>query len=189
MSDLDDLETLHLSGKKKRKPKISELYNDIKPTINEEINDLEDNADYDYRYLLQNIYRQHAFVDRKIIITPVQSAPFGSNKTIFINFVNICKQLSRPPEHVMKFIVSELCVQKSQINTHDQLILQGRFKSKDHIQPAIRQYIIEYVQCHACKSTDTTLYKSANGLVRINCGSCQSERTVQDIVSMRISKK
>lgn len=44
----------------------------------------------------------------KIVLKPPQSTRIGSKKTAIINFVDICKQLDRHPEHVMNFFITEL---------------------------------------------------------------------------------
>jgi translation initiation factor 2 subunit 2 len=44
----------------------------------------------------------------KIVLKPPQSMRIGSKKVSIINFVDICRQLDRHPEHVMNFFINEL---------------------------------------------------------------------------------
>jgi translation initiation factor 2 subunit 2 len=111
---------------------------------------------------------------------PPQIGREGTKKTVFANFVEICRTMHRVPDHVFQFLLAELGTQGS-IDSSDRLILKGRFQQKG-IETVLRRYIIEYVTCHSCKSPDTKLDKE-NRLYFLRCRSCGASRTVAAIKS------
>ena len=113
------------------------------------------------------------------MLKPPQSTRIGSKKTAIINFVDICKQLDRHPEHVMNFFITELGREGSIGN-------QG-FVIKIIIQPKqienlFIKYTKEYVQCQICKRQNTELVKDDKmRLWTLQCRDCKCTRTVPTI--------
>ncbi|KAL1409471.1 translation initiation factor eIF-2 beta subunit [Vanrija albida] len=115
---------------------------------------------------------------RRYTIVPPQVARDGTKKTMFANFVDICRRMHRQPEHVLAFLYAELGTQGS-MDGSQRLILRGRFNQKQ-IENVLRKYIVEYVTCKICKSPDTLLGKE-NRLYFLTCESCGSRRSVSAI--------
>ncbi|KAK1923849.1 domain found in IF2B/IF5-domain-containing protein [Papiliotrema laurentii] len=115
---------------------------------------------------------------RRYTIVPPQVAREGTKKTVFANLMDICRRMHRQPEHVLQFLYSELGTQGS-IDGAQRLIMKGRYTQKQ-IENVLRKYIVEYVTCKICKSSDTLLGKE-NRLYFITCESCGSRRSVSAI--------
>jgi len=65
------------------------------------------------------------------------------------------------------------------VDGNGRLLIKGKFQQK-HIERILRHYILEYVQCHTCKSLETKLHKE-NRLLFMKCDTCQSTRSVAQI--------
>jgi len=104
----------------------------------------------------------------------------GTSKTVWVNFPEICKIMSRSPEHVLSFVLAEVGSTGS-IDGSARLVIKGKFQPK-HIENILRRYISEYVKCHTCKSPETTL-KKENRLLFMVCDKCGSSRSVTAIKS------
>jgi len=90
--------------------------------------------------------------------------------------------MNRDVMHVQHYISTEFNTDCA-IGGDNQLIMRGRFTVSD-IEKTLKKYIIEYVQCNSCKSTNTTLNKdpSTRSYYK-NCNACESRKTVQTIKS------
>jgi translation initiation factor 2 subunit 2 len=71
--------------------------------------------DYKYNELLGrvfNILRENnpelAGEKRRTVMRPPQVLREGTKKTVFVNFMDLCKTMHRQPEHVMAFLLAEL---------------------------------------------------------------------------------
>ncbi|EAY21356.1 Domain found in IF2B/IF5 family protein [Trichomonas vaginalis G3] len=114
---------------------------------------------------------------RKIALPNPQIDRKGK-KTIFANFTTICDQLKRSPEHVKQYINTEQNADSS-IDGNGALIISGRLQ-QSQIEKLMLNYILTYVQCPVCHSTDTKLEKQ-NRLQFIKCNTCTAQRAVQQI--------
>ncbi|CAD6591578.1 MAG: hypothetical protein TREMPRED_000138 [Tremellales sp. Tagirdzhanova-0007] len=115
---------------------------------------------------------------RRYTIVPPQVAREGTKKTLFANITDICRRMHRQPEHVIQFLYSELGTQGS-VDGSQRLVMKGRYTQKQ-IENVLRKYIVEYVTCKICKSSDTLLDKE-NRLYFITCEACGSRRSVSAI--------
>ncbi|XP_010418180.1 PREDICTED: eukaryotic translation initiation factor 2 subunit beta-like, partial [Camelina sativa] len=91
------------------------------------------------------------------VIRPPQIILEGKDKTVFVNFMDYCKTMHRQPNHVSAF----LCAGKYARGTIDgqqRLVIDRGFRS-GRFKEDLRRYILEYVMCCGCKSTDTILSK------------------------------
>ncbi|KAJ3175481.1 hypothetical protein HDU87_006144 [Geranomyces variabilis] len=143
------------------------------------------NRDYTYSELLHRVFtvlRQNnpeLGGDRKrYTIAPPQVMRDGTKKSVFANVVDICKRMHRQPDHVIQFLFAELGTTGS-IDASQRLIIKGRFQQKQ-IENVLKRYIMEYVSCKTCKSSETILTKE-NRLFFLQCESCGSTRTVSAI--------
>ncbi|CAI5515758.1 unnamed protein product [Closterium sp. Naga37s-1] len=141
--------------------------------------------DYKYEELLGrvfNILRENnpelAGDRRRTIMRPPQVLREGTKKTVFANFMDLCKTMHRQPEHVMAFLLAELGTSGS-LDGQQRLIVKGRFAPKN-FEGILRRYVNEYVLCNGCKSPDTILSKE-NRLFFLRCEQCGSHRSVAPI--------
>jgi translation initiation factor 2 subunit 2 len=166
--DDDDLE-LTTKKKKKAKKKKKTLDDDededgdedggAAAGEDEEDEDEDDDRDYTYKELLDRVFskilkdRPELQDKKRTRMKPPQVAPYGSRKTIFINFVEICSTMHREPEHCLSYLLAELGTSGS-IDGQQRLVLKGRFTPKG-VENIIRRYISEYVTCKMCRKLPT----------------------------------
>ncbi|XP_031377874.1 eukaryotic translation initiation factor 2 subunit beta-like isoform X2 [Punica granatum] len=126
--------------------------------------------DYQYEELLGrvfNILRENnpelAGDRRTTVMRPPQVLREGTKKTVFVNFMDLCKTLNvlileinfrmhRQPDHVQAFLLAELGTSGS-LDGQQRLVVKGRFAPKN-FEGILRRYINEYVICLGCKSPD-----------------------------------
>ncbi|GJR15153.1 eukaryotic translation initiation factor 2 subunit beta [Tanacetum coccineum] len=83
----------------------------------------------------------------------------GTKKTVFANFMELCKSMHRQPEHVMTFLMAELGTSGS-LDGQQRLVVKGRFAPKN-FEGILRRYINEYVNLHmVARAPDTILFKA-----------------------------
>ncbi|KAL0375473.1 UNVERIFIED_CONTAM: Eukaryotic translation initiation factor 2 subunit beta [Sesamum radiatum] len=119
--------------------------------------------DYEYEELLGrvfNILRENnpelAGDRRRTVMRPPQVLREGTKKTVFVNFMDLCKT-----------------------SVSLRLVVKGRFAPKN-FEGILRRYVNEYVICNGCKSPDTLLTKE-NRLFFLRCEQCGSGRSVAPI--------
>ncbi|KAI3874699.1 hypothetical protein MKX03_015176 [Papaver bracteatum] len=190
--------------KKKKKPVESEFLNEDNGDAIEDLDDQvkEDeegegivlqtrypwegtDRDYEYEELLGrvfNILRENnpelAGDRRRTVMRPPQVLREGTKKTVFVNFMDLCKTMHRQPEHVMNFLLAEMGTSGS-LDGQQRLVVKGRFAPKN-FEGILRRYVNEYVICNGCKSPDTILSKE-NRLFFLRCEQCGSGRSVAPI--------
>ncbi|KAH7837647.1 hypothetical protein Vadar_016303 [Vaccinium darrowii] len=178
--------------KKKRKPAMDDLDDHIgedeegegiilQPQFPWEGSD----RDYEYEELMGrvfNILRENnpelAGDRRRTVMRPPQVLREGTKKTVFVNFMDLCKTMHRQPEHVMTFLLAEMGTNGS-LDGQQRLVVKGRFAPKN-FEGILRRYVNEYVICNGCKSPDTILSKE-NRLFFLRCEKCGSGRSVAPI--------
>jgi len=128
---------------------------------------------------------------RRTVLKPPQVAREGTKKTVFTNFMDLCKAMNRNNEHVSAYLLAELGTSGS-LDGQQRLVVKGRFLPKS-FETVLRRYVNEYVLCPGCKSVDTLLDKdSATRLMHLRCQQCGASRTVQAIKSgfvARVTKR
>ncbi|KAK6943286.1 Translation initiation factor IF2/IF5 domain [Dillenia turbinata] len=189
--------------KKKKKPVEIDPLNDENVDAGEDVDDLigEDeegegivlsqnpwdgtDRDYEYDELLSrvfNILRENnpelAGDRRRTVMRPPQVLREGTKKTVFVNFMDLCKTMHRQPDHVMAFLLAEMGTSGS-LDGQQRLVVKGRFAPKN-FEGILRRYVNEYVICNGCKSPDTILTKE-NRLFFLRCEQCGSGRSVAPI--------
>eukprot|EP00271_Cylindrocystis_brebissonii_P014774 TRINITY_DN362_c1_g1_i1.p2 TRINITY_DN362_c1_g1~~TRINITY_DN362_c1_g1_i1.p2 ORF type:complete len:330 (-),score=106.24 TRINITY_DN362_c1_g1_i1:396-1385(-) len=146
-------------------------------------------SDRDYLYeecldRVFNILRENnpelAGLKRRTVMRPPQVLREGTKKTVFANFMDLCKSMHRQPEHVMAFLLAELGTSGS-LDGQQRLVVKGRFAPKN-FEGILRRYVNEYVMCSGCKSPDTILSKE-NRLFFLRCEQCGSSRSVASITA------
>ncbi|KAL5725173.1 hypothetical protein ACHQM5_008346 [Ranunculus cassubicifolius] len=143
--------------------------------------------DYDYEELLgRTINLMHEnnpeFASkRKTVLSPPQILLEGTKKSILVNFMTLCNQMHRQPDHVMSFLLAELGTTGS-IDGQQRLTIKRKLKSTVVIEGLLKRYANKYVKCNACNSMDTLLSKE-DRLYFVRCENCGSGRTVERIES------
>ncbi|KAL0370861.1 UNVERIFIED_CONTAM: Eukaryotic translation initiation factor 2 subunit beta [Sesamum angustifolium] len=202
LSVSDGLETSFTGlKKKKKKPAHTDLLTEEKENIGEDLDDIigEDeegegivlqqspwegsDRDYEYEELwasqhLRENNPELAGDRRRTVMRPPQVLREGTKKTVFVNFMDLCKTMHRQPEHVMTFLLAEMGTSGS-LDGQQRLVVKGRFAPKN-FEGILRRYINEYVICNGCKSPDTILSKE-NRLFFLRCEKCGSGRSVAPI--------
>ncbi|AQK73584.1 Eukaryotic translation initiation factor 2 subunit beta [Zea mays] len=64
-------------------------------------------------------------------------------KTIFVNFVDLCKTMLRQPEHVMIFLLAEMGT-SGLLDGHQRLVIKERFVPKK-FEAILRRHITYYL--------------------------------------------
>lgn len=141
--------------------------------------------DYHYEEILGRIFGmlrannpELAGEKHKTILKPPEVLREGTKKTVFVNFMELCKAMHRQPDHVMGYLHAELGTSGS-LDGQQRLIMKGRFTPKV-FEGILRRYVNEYVICNMCKSTDTLLVREQR-LFILRCQQCGASRSVQAI--------
>nr|CAD1839903.1 unnamed protein product [Ananas comosus var. bracteatus] len=153
-----------------------------KGVIHDSTDEVENLAEKTETLAVFNILRENnpdlAGDRRRTVMRPPQVLPEGTKKTVFVNFMDLCKTMHRQPEHVMNFLFAEMGTSGS-LDGQQRLIVKERFAPKN-FEGILRRYINEYVICNGCKSPDTILSKE-NQLFFLRCEQCGSSRSVAQI--------
>jgi translation initiation factor 2 subunit beta (aeIF-2b) len=91
------------------------------------------------------------------------------NVTVFENFRDVCQELSREADHVMKFLQDEVGT-SARIDESGRVRLTGDFGAK-RISDAIEAYTEQYVLCSECDLPDTNIERE-QGAERLQCTAC-----------------
>jgi len=145
--------------------------------------------DYQYDELLTRVFNilkernpELTGERRRTVLKPPQVAREGTKKTVFTNFMDLCKAMNRQQEHVSMYLLAELGTSGS-LDGQQRLVVKGRFLPKS-FETVLRRYVGEYVLCGSCKSMDTLLDKdSTQRLMHLRCQQCGASRTVSAIKS------
>ncbi|KAJ6859550.1 hypothetical protein NC652_041738 [Populus alba x Populus x berolinensis] len=106
--------------------------------------------DYEYEELLGrvfNILRENnpelAGDRRRTVMRPPQVLREGTKKTVFVNFMDLCRTMHRQADHVMAFLLAELGTSGS-LDGQQRLVVKGRFAPKN-FEGILRRYISKYI--------------------------------------------
>lgn len=99
------------------------------------------------------------------------------NKTVIVNLGKIAKQLSRPVENLLKYLLKELATPGKFVRGR---AILGSKVAASRINKKIKQYVSEYVLCPSCYKPDTKLNEK-KGIYYIKCLACGAERPVKSI--------
>ena len=99
------------------------------------------------------------------------------NKTMIANFAQICSDLRREPQHLLKFLQKELATPGE---IRGKALVLGTRISAQRINQKIHEYVKSYVICPDCKRPDTELVKE-KGFLFMVCQACGAKRPVKNI--------
>lgn len=107
-------------------------------------------------------------------VVPKITGHLEGNKTVISNFFQIANTLSRPPEHLLKYISRETAA-KGEFKK--QLLIFNTKLPSSKINEKIQQYVDEFVICKECGKPDTKLYKE--GIVTfMKCQACGARHSI-----------
>jgi len=101
------------------------------------------------------------------------------NKTVIINFSQICDTLSREQKHVLKFLLKELAT-SGDIKSSGSLIFGTKLPSS-RINEKIKEYALEFILCKDCGKPDTKVIKE-KGISILKCNACGAKHAIKDFV-------
>ena len=143
-------------------------------------------ADYTYTDLLDRVVTiltsNNPEEKKRRTMQPPKLNKLGTKKTLWINFMEICTILQRPPEHVVQYFLAELGTDGN-LDGNQRFVIKGKYVPK-FIESLLKKYIVEYVTCQMCRSPNTELTKdSSTRLQFCTCKDCGSSRSVAVIRS------
>ena len=97
------------------------------------------------------------------------------NKTIISNFITICHDFRRKPEHVLKFLLKELATPG---DIRSGKLMLGAKVGSAKINEKISKYADEYVLCGECGKPDTVLEKEKD-ITFMKCTACGEKHAVK----------
>jgi len=133
--------------------------------------------EYDYAALLKRAREklpQIALKSERFEIPRVRGHIIG-NRTIIVNFIEICNIFRREPEHLLKFLKLELATPAS---IEGPRLVLGRKLSSSLINSKIEKYANTFVLCPECQRPDTQL-KKEGGVLIIQCTACGAKHPVR----------
>lgn len=89
--------------------------------------------------------------------------------TVFENFNTVCRDLSREPDHLLKFLQDEVGT-SAHIDESDRARLTGEFNER-RIREAIETYTERFVICSECGLPDTDIVREQGAEV-LKCAAC-----------------
>ena len=185
----EEQEILDMFNLKLKKHKKEKKDKDLKDKQNKYYEDYEDYdpPNYTYEMLLNKLYLN--FQDNDINTIKTRNTlklpmihRFGSKKTGWINFKECCASIDREQTYIINYLTSELSTQAN-LDGNGILLIKGIYNQKN-IENVLRKFIVNFVQCSACKSLETKNKKDS--LKRVNfleCCSCKSTRTLPQIIT------
>ena len=130
----------------------------------------------DYEKLLTKAYKEVKPIESEGIrfeLPKVKSSIEG-NKTIFVNFMEVCNYLKRPKNHVEKYLEKALATPGKIVG--DRLIFGGKI-SNTKIQDKVQEYVKEFIICKECGKYDTELVKEGDYYF-VHCLVCGAKHAV-----------
>jgi translation initiation factor 2 subunit 2 len=100
------------------------------------------------------------------------------NVTVWENFEAVYDRLARDPNHVVRFMQSELGT-SAQIDAKGRARFTGDFKHR-RVADALESYVDGFVNCSECGSPDTRL-TDERGATVLKCDACGALTSVPDV--------
>merc|ERR1719420_405812 len=120
--------------------------------------------------------------DKKLRVPELIFVPKrGGRVVVFANADIVCAKLKRDPEHIKKFMTTELCTSGECLKGG---IIQLRYrwsrKAVPNLTSVVKKYILKYVQCRSCKGFATTINREKKRRTwNMMCKSCGSNRILE----------
>ena len=134
--------------------------------------------EYDLDYLLDKLYddlsNKTDKTKKNILSKP--NISIVNKKTAITNIEKIANELNRKYSDIESYLLHELNMHITQTGEGHMII--GGIIKQPAIEKQIKTYIIEYVQCHMCKSIDTHTTKE-DRITFLNCNKCKAFRSLK----------
>jgi len=98
--------------------------------------------------------------------------------TVWENFEAVYDRLARDPDHLVRFMQSELGT-SAQIDDRGRARFTGDFKQR-RVADALTTYVEDFVTCSECGSPDTRLVEE-QGTTVLKCDACGALSSVPDL--------
>jgi translation initiation factor 2 subunit 2 len=135
--------------------------------------------EYDYDTLLKRARTQLPEVGSKrerLELPRLNYARIGM-RTVIFNFKEIADALDRDPQHLLKYLTSEMAtaatIQGSRV------IFQGKF-SEETFHRLMDRYLETFVVCPVCKRPDTKIVKEKR-LSFLVCEACGAKSSIKQL--------
>lgn len=109
---------------------------------------------------------------------PTPEVRTEGNVTVYENFQATVDRLDRNPDHVVKFLQTELGT-SAQIDEKGRARFTGDFK-QSRVDDAIDAYVDDFVRCQECGLPDTRLV-TEQGTRVLKCDACGALSSVPDL--------
>ena len=110
----------------------------------------------------------------RFVVPKIQGHVEG-NKTIIINLFSIVDLVSRPPEHILKYLQRELATPGY---FQEKRLIFGRKLTSQMINEKLQRYVEIFVLCDQCRKPDTQLLTEDGKLIK-KCTACGIKIVVQ----------
>ncbi|MDP4012626.1 MAG: translation initiation factor IF-2 subunit beta [Candidatus Nanoarchaeia archaeon] len=97
------------------------------------------------------------------------------NKTIILNFFQICDLFGRDPQQVLKYLQRELAVPAG---VDGQRLILNRKLSSSFVNQKIEQYAKDFVICKECGKPDTKIVKE-DRVSSLQCMACGAKYPIR----------
>ncbi len=135
--------------------------------------------EYDYETLLKRARSQIPEVSSKkgrLEIPRLNYATVGM-RTVVHNFREVAQALDRDPQHLLKYLSSEMATAATM--QESRAIFQGKFRM-DTFDTLLQRYMENYVICPICKSPDTKIVREKR-LSFLVCAACGAKSAVKQL--------
>ena len=149
-----------------------------KTTIMSAKNEASENQDGEYciDFLLDRAFDSINVDKGKIkLVAPVFEKK--DRKSYIYNFQDVCKSMNRSPDEIRLYLGKELNMDTS-IKEDGSLKIDGMPKTVGVIEKFIKEYVVDYIMCKACKSCRTTCQK-VDRITFLVCDACKSKRAIE----------
>ena len=130
----------------------------------------------DYKTMLNRAYKNlpEVLVEEDRFQIPRAIVNRQGRRSVIQNFKEIAERLQRPPEHLLKFLLSETATRGN--FDGDKVVFQGRFNS-DSIRNLVEIYTNKYVICPVCGRPDTHVIRDKR-LSFLQCDACGARSSI-----------
>jgi translation initiation factor 2 subunit 2 len=135
--------------------------------------------EYDYEELLKRARSQipePASKRERLELPRLRQSIIGM-RTIIYNFKEIADALNRDPQHLLKYLTSEMATAATM--QESRVIFQGKF-SQETLGRLIQRYMENFVVCPVCKCPDTKIVKEKR-LSFLICEACGAKSSVPQL--------
>jgi translation initiation factor 2 subunit 2 len=131
----------------------------------------------DYESLLKKAKKElpKELIKKERFELPKVKGHIEGNKTIIINFFEICSILHRDQSQLLKYLQRELA---TPANINGKRLVLGRKISSGLINEKVEKYANEFVICEECGKPDTKLIKE-DRILEKKCMACGAKHPVK----------